>query len=597
MTPFINFELVPIQFDYITADIRSDLFRNLADPTTLVWMGAICTLILLAMIIRIPIRHSAKSTSLFPVFIDSFSPFLVMFLTLYALTDSPRNSVMIILHSLASFWLALSLLRMPLKLLNFFNRRLFYTASAFFALSGTILLFKQLSEIASYTFYFQAVSLFTLLAIVSKVGIIAGLYLYGHMLLPALLNRWSHLFPLISRGVIHLLLRAFFLLFALLWLGNYLNFSLKALMLLFIGSVLIGVFVMIRTRIEWLVHHFYPPDAYKPIELQNLSYHFQKTILLSFLFLLYGLTPFFTELQRFNDLLLSVVLVKTSLLELSLLQLIRAVLIFNLLHSILFIVAKRIRMFSAFRGSINAKSIEALTLNLGLLVILVFAFIQMGVSWPVFIPVAGALGIGFGFGLQTILNNYMSGFIVLYAKKLRIGDIIELPGNAGSAVGNSSGTIVGTVETIDILSTTLKTVDGIEISIPNSFFIGEKIINYSQTTPYVRVKIAIGVDYASDLELVEKLIIEAMEECDEIEHSMEKGVIFTQFGSSSLDLAPYFWTNIRTVRALGVLKGELMSRILSKFRQHGVSIPFPRSEITIRNPITLHSENPESTGR
>ncbi|MCX6062326.1 MAG: mechanosensitive ion channel [Campylobacterales bacterium] len=592
MIPFINFTLVPIQFGYITADIQANLLKNISNETTMIWMGIVASLIMAILFIRIKIKHHWNNTSIIPMFITSFSPFIVIVALLFALSDMPDNSVLIILYSLASFWLAMTLLQMPFKLLNFCNRMLFYTSSSFFALAGSILLFKQLSEIASYNFYLDAVSLFTLLAIVSKLGIITGLYLYGHMLVPTLLNRWSHIFPSwISMWVIRLFLRILFFIFALLWLGNYLNFSLKVLMLVFILSMFIGVFVMIRNHMDWLMDHLYTSMHYTPVELDNIAYNFQKSSFLLFLFFLYTMTPFFPELLGFQKVLQTVILIKTSLLELSLFQLISAIFIFNLLYSLLYIVTKRARLFRMFRDSINVKSLEALTLNLGLLIILILTFMQMDLSWRVFVPIAGALGIGFGFGLQTILNNYMSGFIVLFAKKLRIGDIVELPGNAGSSVGNTSGTIVGTVEAIDILSTTLRTVDGIEISIPNSFFIAEKIINYSQTTPYVRVKIAIGVDYATDLDLAERLIVEAMSECDEIEQEMEKGIIFMQFGSSSLDLAPYFWTNIRKIRGLGVLKGELMSRILSKFREHGVTIPFPRSEITIRNPITINQEN------
>jgi small-conductance mechanosensitive channel len=594
MIPFINFNLIAIQFDHITSDIGIDILQNIVKQSTLMWMGIIVSLIIITWVIRLNLAHLWKNSPIIPIFIASFSPFLIMNVTLYALGDEPYNSVLLLLHSIVSFWLAMSLLRIPLKILNFFNRRLFYTASSFFALSGVILLFKQLSEIASSHFYFDAVSLFTLLELFSKMGIITGLYLYGHMLIPILLARWSHIFPAwISIWALRFLLRTLFLITAVLWLVNILSISLKALMLLFIGSVLIGILVMIRNHTEWFINNLYHSQYYTPLELENISYHFQKSILLLSLLFIYKLTPLFTELQRLSETCQSVILVKTSLLDLSLLQLINAVFVFNLLYSILFVIAKRIRVFRTFRNSINAKSIEALTLNIGLLVILTFAFIQMDISWRVFVPIAGALGIGFGFGLQTILNNYMSGFIVLYAKKLRIGDIVELPGNAGRAVGNSGDTIIGTVETIDILSTTLKTVDGIEISIPNSFFIAEKIINYSQTSPFVRVKIAVGVDYASDLDLVEKLIIEAMDECDDIEHSMDKGVIFIQFGSSSLDLAPYFWTNIRTVKALGILKGELMGRMLSKFRENGISIPFPRSDITIRNPLTVQTHMEE----
>ncbi len=592
MIPFINFTLVPIQFGYITADIQANLLKNLANETTIIWMGVIASLIIAILVIRVKMTSFWNNTSIIPIFITSLSPFLVIVALLFALSDMPDNSVLISLYSLASFWLAMTLLQMPFKLLNFCNRILFYTSSSFFALAGSILLFKQLSEIASYTYYLDAVSLFTFLAIVSKLGIITGLYLYGHMLVPILLKQWSHMFPSwLSTWVVRLFLRTLFFIFALLWLGNYLIFSLKVLMLVFILSMFVGVFVMIRNHMDWLMDRLYASMHYTPVELENIAYNFQKSAFLLFLFFLYTMTPFFPELLGFQKVLQAIILIKTSLLELSLFQLISAIFIFNLLYSLLYIVTKRARLFRMFRDSINVKSLEALTLNLGLLIILILTFMQMDLSWRVFVPIAGALGIGFGFGLQTILNNYMSGFIVLFAKKLRIGDIVELPGNAGTAVGNTMGAIVGTVETIDILSTTLRTVDGIEISIPNSFFISEKIINYSQTTPFVRVKIAIGVDYATDLDVVEQLILEAMSECDEIEQTMEKGVILTQYGASSLDLVPYFWTNIRTVKALGILKGDLMGRILNKFRTNGISIPFPRSEITIRNPITINQEN------
>ena len=98
----------------------------------------------------------------------------------------------------------------------------------------------------------------------------------------------------------------------------------------------------------------------------------------------------------------------------------------------------------------------------------------LGLSWKALLPITGALGIGIGIGLQNIMNNYIIGFILLFSKRLKIGDIIE--GNVGRTIGNELATIYGTVICIDTLSTMIHTTDGIEIAVPNSKFIEYRII-------------------------------------------------------------------------------------------------------------------------
>lgn len=100
--------------------------------------------------------------------------------------------------------------------------------------------------------------------------------------------------------------------------------------------------------------------------------------------------------------------------------------------------------------------------------VILISLSKLGLTWKALLPLAGTLGIGIGFGLQTIMNNYISGFILLFSKKLKVGDIVEIEGNAGRAIGNILKTIYGRVISIDVLSTVIRTTDGIERDSPFS---------------------------------------------------------------------------------------------------------------------------------
>ena len=128
-------------------------------------------------------------------------------------------------------------------------------------------------------------------------------------------------------------------------------------------------------------------------------------------------------------------------------------------------------------------------------------------TWKVILPLAGALGIGLGFGLQTILNNYVSGFIMMFSKNIKVGDFVEIPGSAGQFINNNSQTIFGRVEDISILTTRIKTLDGIDILVPNSTFIGSQIINYTFRSPYVRIRFPFGVAYSSNPKKVKEILL------------------------------------------------------------------------------------------
>lgn len=135
---------------------------------------------------------------------------------------------------------------------------------------------------------------------------------------------------------------------------------------------------------------------------------------------------------------------------------------------------------------------------------------------------AGAVGIGVGFGLQNIANNFISGLIILFERPIKIGDRIEVDDVAGDVV------------TIGARSTTVVTNDNIAIIVPNSKFISENVINWSYNDRQVRFKIPVSVAYDSDIRLVEKLLLEVASENPDVLETPAPGVRFLEFGDSGL---------------------------------------------------------------
>jgi small-conductance mechanosensitive channel len=183
---------------------------------------------------------------------------------------------------------------------------------------------------------------------------------------------------------------------------------------------------------------------------------------------------------------------------------------------------------------------------------------------------AGAVGIGVGFGLQNIASNFISGLIILFERPIKVGDRIE--------VGNVEGDVVQ----IKGRSTTVVTNDNIAIIVPNSSFITENVVNWSHTGKMVRFKIPIGVSYDSDVRLVEKLLLEAADESPDVLKDPRPGVRFMEFGDSALLFELRVWST-SLVQKKGVLISSLNFIIIEKFRKHGIVMPYPQRDLHIRS--------------
>uniref|UniRef100_A0A7V2ZMG8 Mechanosensitive ion channel family protein n=1 Tax=Ignavibacterium album TaxID=591197 RepID=A0A7V2ZMG8_9BACT len=182
----------------------------------------------------------------------------------------------------------------------------------------------------------------------------------------------------------------------------------------------------------------------------------------------------------------------------------------------------------------------------------------------------GALGVGIGFGLQNITNNFVSGLIILFERPIKVGDRIEVTG------------VTGDVQKISMRATTIVTNDNISIIVPNSEFISSTVINWSHTDRMVRFNFPIGVSYKEDPENVRRLLLQVAESNDGVLKEPKPDVLFTEYGDSALKFNLRVWTK-KYIDRPGVLKSQLYYDIFKVFKENNVEIPFPQRVVHLKN--------------
>jgi len=205
-------------------------------------------------------------------------------------------------------------------------------------------------------------------------------------------------------------------------------------------------------------------------------------------------------------------------------------------------------------------------LTAGLVIILQTAGIDVSTLTVLF----GALGIGIGFGLQNITNNFVSGLILLFERPIKVGDRIE--------VDNVHGDVVN----ISPRATTIVTNDNIAIIVPNAEFISSKVVNWSYTDRNVRFNFPVGVAYHSDPEKVRTILLDVARVHTGVLTDPGPSVLFHEFGESSLNFLLRVWTK-KFATTPGVLRSELYFAINRAFKEHGIEIPFPQRDIHIKS--------------
>jgi len=182
----------------------------------------------------------------------------------------------------------------------------------------------------------------------------------------------------------------------------------------------------------------------------------------------------------------------------------------------------------------------------------------------------GALGIGIGFGLQHLTNNFVSGLILLAERPIKVGDRVEV------------GDLVGDVMRIGARATWVRTNDNVIIILPNSEFTEQRVTNWTAHDRVIRFRVPLGVSYGSDPDQVRQILEQVARDNPDVLAEPAPDVIFVGFGDSSLDFELRVWTQ-NQVQTPNKLRSDLYFRIFAVFREHSIEIPFPQRDLHLRS--------------
>ncbi len=226
--------------------------------------------------------------------------------------------------------------------------------------------------------------------------------------------------------------------------------------------------------------------------------------------------------------------------------------------------ARRSAHISRSMRVVLAKSSRFILYALAILV----ALNSVGIDLTTLTVFGGALGVGIGFGLQRIVSNFISGFILLFDRSIRPGDVISVGSRIGWVVALRARYIV------------VKDRDGVETLIPNETIITTEVTNLSYSDRHVRVKIPVQISYDNDPEFAMSLMIKACQENDRILKEPAPQSRLLAFGDNGINLELRIWLN-DVEEGVGKVKSDVNLGIWHRFKEHGISIPFPQRDVRI----------------
>lgn len=204
----------------------------------------------------------------------------------------------------------------------------------------------------------------------------------------------------------------------------------------------------------------------------------------------------------------------------------------------------------------------------------------MGISIQSLTVIIGALGVGIGFGLQNIVNNFASGLILLFERSIKVGDVVVVNGTWG------------TVKHLGLRATIIQTFANAEMIVPNSDLVSSTVNNWTMTNRRTRFTIKIGVAYGTDPAFVKQVLLKIADEHSNVLKDPAPGVVFTEFGDSSLNFELRCW--VRDIANMWKTQDEIMYEIDKKFKENNISIPFPQRDLYIKEmPANAKSPVPE----
>lgn len=255
---------------------------------------------------------------------------------------------------------------------------------------------------------------------------------------------------------------------------------------------------------------------------------------------------------------------------------------------LLFFVALRLMLFLSVRTERlmvrrfgvepqKAKMMRRWVNAFGIMMVLVIILNLARIPLTVFAFAGGALAIGIGFGMQTLIKNLISGVIVLLERHVRVGDVIEVEG------------VTGRVTAVDIRSSTVRGFDGVENMIPNAALLEQKVTNWTLTNAHLRRVVKIGVAYGSPARTVAQILEQCAMRHGLVLKEPAPLVIFEDFGDNALIFALYFWIDLSPSTNSMQVMSDLRFMIDKEMREAGVDIAFPQRDIHLdaKHPIRI----------
>jgi small-conductance mechanosensitive channel len=229
-------------------------------------------------------------------------------------------------------------------------------------------------------------------------------------------------------------------------------------------------------------------------------------------------------------------------------------------------------------------STATLLANMGYYTIITASFLialkVVGLDLSSLAIIAGALSVGIGFGLQNVVSNFVSGIILMFERSIKVGDYIQIDENTR-----------GEVVDISMRSTVIRTNDNINLIIPNQSFIQNNVINWTLGDDIVRFRVPFGVAYGSDIDKVEKVILEKLKNTDlpivrrHPTLDVTPYVVFMEMADSSLNFELFVWVKGEYARRPRRTRSRFLKMIYNALNEAGINIPFPQQDLHIKDSV------------
>lgn len=197
----------------------------------------------------------------------------------------------------------------------------------------------------------------------------------------------------------------------------------------------------------------------------------------------------------------------------------------------------------------------------------------LGISLTALTVFSGAFGLAVGFGLQKTFGNLIAGLILLMDRSIKPGDVI--------AVQTGKESTIGQVKKIGIRAVSVTTRDAKEYLIPNEILMTSQVENWSYSSRDVRVKVPVGVAYGTDLDLAERLMLEAAKASPRVLDSPKSAIWLTAFGDNAIEFEMQLWIR-DPEEGIGNLRSDVLKHLWHLFQEHGVAVPYPQRDIYVR---------------